>query len=173
MPEDRRAVFARSTAAVVASEIGPELPHYVLPLDLGEIFRWVPGSELTPDGVAVLGYQGGSPGAWVRVRRPDKGDHLTGLASGNVTITVGEHWWRVIPAGTLTANRQVTLGITNASAGDTLDITRLDVGAYTVALVNGGPATGTLCTMPVAARAWARLYFDGDNWLHRASGLML
>lgn len=170
MPEDRRAVFARSTVGVVESEFGPDLPHYVLPLDLGEIFRWVPGSELVPDGVAVLGYQGGSPGAWVRVRRPDQGDDLT---DADVTITIGQGGWRRLPAATLSANRTATLAITNAAAGDILDLTRLDVGAFTFALVNGGPGAGTLCTFPVSARAWARLYFDGDNWLHRASALML
>lgn len=173
MPERRLAPTIYSTAAYLGTQFGPLIPHYAVPLDLGELFRWVPDSALVPDDVAVIGYQGGSAGAWQRVRRPDQGADLTGLATGNMTLTVGGRGWRVIPTGTLAANRAITLATTNAEAGDTIEITRLDVGAFTVALVNGGPAAGTLCTLPVSARSWARLYFNGDNWLHRASALML
>lgn len=170
MPERRRAATIYSTAEYLATLPGPDLERYAVPLDLGELFQWDPGSELTPDERAVLGHQGGTAGAWLRVRRPDLGANL---GDADATLVVGGGAWRRIPAATLTANRTITLGTTNASAGDVLELTRLDVSAFTVSVVNGGPGAGTLCTLPISARSWARLYFDGDNWLHRASGLML
>jgi hypothetical protein len=170
MPERRFAATIYSTAAYLATQLGADIQHYAIPLDLGELFQWAVGSILAPDGVSVLGHQGGTAGAWLRVRRPDLGEDL---ADGNETLTVSGRAWRRIPAATLTASCTKTLAITNAEAGDIIEVTRLDLGAFTVALTNGGPAAGTLCTLPVSARSWARLYFDGDNWLHRASSLML
>jgi hypothetical protein len=53
-----------------------------------------------------------------------------------------------------------------------LRIVRLDVGAWTVAVVNGGTGAGTLITMPVSVRYWAEFYFDGTDWLLIGAGQM-
>ncbi len=158
------------TIATTQAESGPPIPKYRVHLDHGGLHKFVPGSSLTADDWKVIGGSGGTAGKWLEVRRPDLGADLTDAA---VTIVVGGKAWRRLPVATLSANRVATLSTTNAAAGDWLEITRLDVGAYTYSIVNGGAGAGTLCTMPVSVRAWARLYFDGTNWLHRASGLML
>lgn len=175
MPDRIYAPLVRATAAYMASLYGPPVERYELPLDLGELFKFVVGSTLTADGVAVLGHSGGTAGRWVKVRRPDRGADLTELATGNATITVGGKRWRTIPAATLTTNRTITLATTNAAEGDEIEITRLDTTANTVTVNNGGLGGGTLVTLPVSARAWGRFYFNetSGNWLHRGSGLLL
>jgi len=166
----RRAATIFPSIATIESAQGPGVEHYAIPLDLPEVFRWVPGSAETVDHINVLEHTGGTPGTWIRQRRPDKG---ADLAAGNATIYVSGNRYRVLPASTLTGNAQLTLGTTGAVNGDWIEVVRLDVGAYTYAIVNGGPGAGTLCTMPVSQRARFVGYFDGTNWLHRASHLML
>ena len=100
-------------------------------------------------------------------------DSLGAPITGTATLTVGGRQRRRIAAAALSASATLTLSTLGAVAGDTIAVTRLDVGAYTVALVNGGPAAGTLATMPVSARAYARAYFDGVDWLLDDSHLML
>jgi hypothetical protein len=97
----------------------------------------------------------------------DKGANLTDAA---VTITVSQGKWRVLPAATLTANRIITLGTTGAVAGDQLTITRLDLTAFTLALLNGGAGAGTLLTLPVSKLGCATVQFDGTNWALRSFG---
>lgn len=96
-----------------------------------------------------------------------KGADLTDAA---VTITIAQGRWRVLPAAILSANRIITLGTTGAAAGDRIEITRLDAGAFTLAFVNGGAGAGTLVTLPVSKVNFARFYFDGTNWLLMAVG---
>ncbi len=166
----RRAVTVMSSAAAMRADRGPGIPHYAFPLDLGAVFRFSPGSTLADDGFTVIvPLGGGEAGAWLRVREPDQGDDIT----GSDTVTVGGRRWRRIPVASLAADASLLLSTVNAEAGDWIEFTREDVGAYTVALVNGGPAAGTLVTLPVSVRSWARVYFNGVNWLHRCSGLSL
>lgn len=167
MANERRAITVVDTVAITASEFGPPLPRYRFLLDTGRIYKWIPANVLTADSVAVVGSTGGTVGNWVEVRRPEKGADLTDAAA---TIYVGGNALRVLPAATLSANRVLTLGTTNAAAGDAITITRLDVGAYTYAIANGGTGGGTLMTMPVSSRYFADVYFDGTNWLIRRAG---
>ncbi len=170
LPYPRRAITVLSSVALLRADQGPAIPHYAFLLDLGAVFRFSPGSALEDDGFTVIvPLGGGEAGAWLRVREPDQGDDLTG--SG--TVTVGGGRWRRVPEASLAADASLLLSTVNAEKGDWIDFTREDVGAYTVALVNGGPAAGTLVTLPVSARSWARVYFNGVNWLHRSSGLSL
>ena len=167
----RQAASVRQSVAEMRADRGPPIVHYAVPLDMPGLFRWVADSALADDGVTVIVPTGGGAlGAWVRVREADRGADLT---DANATLVVGGKRWRTLPAATLTANRTATLGTTNAAAGDTIGITRLDVGAFTYAIANGGAGGGTLATMPVSARAHLVAYFDGTNWSHRASGLLL
>lgn len=140
---------------------------YRFHIDKPGMFRWVPGDSSTDDDWTTLEPSGGTDGAWLLVGTKDKGADLT---DASVTITVGQGAWRRLPAATLSSNRTVTLGTTNAREGYVLELTRLDVGAYTLAVVNGGSGAGTLLTMPVSSRYWARFYFDGTDWLLRAGG---
>lgn len=170
MSDPRRALTVAPSIAVVQSGTGPNQAHYIMPIDRPVPYRFALGDTTTDDGWTALESSLGTAGRWLDMPEADKG---ADLADGNATIQVGGKRWRTLPAATLTGSSTLTLGTTGARAGHTLLITRLDVGAYTYAIVNGGAAAGTLCTMPVSARAWAFSYFDGTNWLHRASGLML
>ena len=162
----------RNSIAHLRADTAREPEGYVIPVDVPALFRWVLGSTLADDGFTVIVPTGTSSylGAWIRVREDDKGTDLT---SATTSLTVGGKRWRRIPTGTLSANQTIALSTTTAAAGDWILITREDVGAYTVALTNSGPAAGTAVTLPVSARSWALVYFDGINWLHRASGLSL
>ena len=162
MANPRRAATIRTSVAAIEADVGPEVEHYNVPLDMPALFRFVVGSSDTADSVAVLSHNGGTAGRWLRVRLPIKGSDLT---DADATIQVGGNYWRVLPAATLSANRQLTLGTTNAAAGDQITITRQDVGAFTYAVVNGGAGAGTLVTLPVSKAAFADFYYDGTNWL--------
>ncbi|MFQ5425417.1 MAG: hypothetical protein ACE5F9_15740 [Phycisphaerae bacterium] len=148
--------------AAIQADVGPMVEHYNVPLDMPALYRFAVGDTSTADGVAVLSHNGGTAGRWLRVRLPIKGSDLT---DADATIQVGGNYWRVLPAATLSANRQLTLGTTNAAAGDIVTVTRLDMTANTYAIVNGGPAAGTLVTLAVSVKAFADLYFDGTDWL--------
>lgn len=95
----------------------------------------------------------------------------TALTDADATIAVAAGKWRKMPAATLSANRAITLGTTGAVADDQIQVTRLDVGAFTLAFVNGGAGAGTLYTMPVSKLAHAVFQFDGTNWALRSFGL--
>jgi hypothetical protein len=170
MAYGRRAATIRESVANVESDSGLNLATYVIPLDRpSRLYRWAAGDILTPDSVCVLDHSGGVAGNWLEVVEDDQGADLT---DANATIQVGGDRWRVLPAATLSGNRVLTLGTTNAQAGHQLTITRLDAGAFTYAIANGGAGAGTLITFPVSSRYWARLQFDGTNWLLRAAGAM-
>lgn len=93
------------------------------------------------------------------------------LGDASVTIQVGDGRWRRLPAATLTANRSITLGTTGAVAGDEIDFTRLDVGAFTFAIVNGGGGAGTLITFPVSKLGSGTFRFNGTNWELKSFGM--
>lgn len=98
-----------------------------------------------------------------------KGADLTDAAA---TIVIGGGTWRVLPASTLSANRVLTLGTTGAVAGDKIEVTRLDTGAYTYAVANGGVGAGTLVTLAASKVASATFQFDGTNWALRTVGTL-
>lgn len=95
----------------------------------------------------------------------------TALTDADATVQIGGGAWRRMPAATLSANRAITLGTTGAKAGDQIEFTRLDVGAFTLAFINGGAGAGTLYTMAVSVKGYARFQFDGTNWALRAFGV--
>lgn len=163
-PFERRAITVVRDIDSLRTGIGPELPQYVLPLDLGYVLRWTPGSLLLDDGRAVINASGGTPGAYLKVRDDDSGVNLTNTTPQ--TITIGGGSWYVIPAGTLMQNVVLVLDTTNAANGDRIDITRFDVGAWTVNV-------GGLVTMPASARSFVRVQFSSGAWVSRDSHLML
>jgi hypothetical protein len=168
MPALRRAAAIWPSLANLRASIPPIVEQYLHVIGVPGLFRFVPESSDTDDGWTVVAPSGN--GRYVRVAEPDKGANLSGT-SQTIYVTGGP--WRVLPAASLTAGITITLGTTGAQEGDTIELTRLDATAYTVAIVNGGAGAGTLCTMPISSRAWGLFYFDGTNWLHRDSHLML
>ena len=148
---------------------GPSIEHYNIPLDFPRLYKFVVGSTATADDVAVLANTGGTNGRWIMVRCPIKGDDL---ADGDATTNVGDGLWRVLPLSTLTDNATLTLGTTNAAAGDVVTVTRLDAEAYTYAIANGGGGGGTLTTFASATPSWGDFYYDGTNWSLMRAGEM-
>jgi hypothetical protein len=137
---------------------------------LNALFAWSPLSAQDADAVNVIAPSAPGLGRWLRVVADNSGASL-GDASVSIAVSGGRK--RTLPAATLSENREITLATTNAIAGNEIEITRLDVGAFTVAIVNGGPGAGTIATMPVSARSFIACRFDGANWNHLRSGLML
>lgn len=93
------------------------------------------------------------------------------LTDADATVQPAGKYWRTLPAATLTVGRTLTLGTTNAAAGDQFTITRLDATANTYAIVNGGVGAGTLYTFPVSKTGFFVAEFDGTNWVARAMGV--
>ena len=167
-----RAITVRSTVANMRVRKGPLVAHYNLPLDRGEAFRFVADSILVDDGFTVIGTNGaGQAGRWLLVRQPHQGADL--LDSAAQTVDVTGDFWRVLPAIPITQNIVLTLGTTNAGAGDRITITRLDVAAFTVTVDNGGTGGGTLATVPISSQAFGDFEFDGTDWLKKRSALMV
>lgn len=179
-PTPRRSPTIIPTISVAQSSLGPVVgPDDTAPiwhvLGTPGLFIWHLGSVITDDdGATCIETSGGQQGRFLRERCPDRGDDLTNAAA---TIYPSGKRWRVLPASTLTANRTITLGVASSTAsveeGDWLLVTRQDVGAFTLTLLNGGPSAGNVAVMPISQRAWCLAYFDGTNWIHRASGLAL
>jgi hypothetical protein len=149
------------------------------------LFVYQPGStSITDDGWSTIipsNPQSGG-GAWLMVPEDDRGLDLTaanGFAtSGAYTLGIYSGPWLVLPAATLTGGLSITLDPNNKDGniiprGSVIEFTRLDLGAYTVAILNGGGAGGTLCTLPVSTAAYAKLWFDGVNWGKRDAHTML
>lgn len=168
MANPRRAATIRTSIAAMQADFGPKITHYNSPLDKPRLYRWSVGATDTIDNVTVLGHNGGTPGRWFLVRDDTKGADLT---DNDETIAVGDNFFRVLPAATpLTAQRVKTLSPTNAAAGDIVHILRQGLGAFDMLIDNGGPAAGTIFTLPASQSWWARVYFDGANWIAHSAG---
>lgn len=170
MANPRRAATIRTSIAAMEADVGPDLTHYNIPLDKPRLYRWLVGDISTADDIAVLDHNGGTPGRWILVRDDIQGTDLT---DADETLAVGGNFYRQLPSTVpLTVNRIKTLSTTNAAAGDMIHVTRLGLGAFTMAIVNGGPAAGTLFTLPISQAWWAKAYFNGTNWLAHSAGQM-
>lgn len=161
-----RAVKVYLTAASQGTDFGQDTARYAMNLERPEwTYQWIPGDVTTTDGINVLGYTGGTPGAWRRLAHEDQGAALT---DASATVYVSGDSWRRLPAGTLTASRTLTLGTTNARAGYDLTISVEGTGAYAYTLANGGTNGGTLGTFSGAGFIHAQ--FDGTDWKVRGFG---
>jgi len=95
------------------------------------------------------------------------------LTDAPTTLDVATGTWYTMPAATLGADRAMTLSPTVGTplAGDQITITRLDAGAHAMTIVDGGPGTPTLMTMPNSKTACAVCQFDGANWKLRTAAV--
>lgn len=169
MAIERRAAKIFTAVTNLEADSGPRVAKYAITLDTGALYVWVPDDATTADGLNVLAATGGYAGRWHRVPLgPQKGTDLT---NADASIGVAGKRLRVLPAGTLGANRVLTLLAAGASVRDTLRITRLDVGAYTYQIDDDVGST-TLTTLPVSERWFADFYFTGTNWILTAAGQM-
>jgi hypothetical protein len=86
------------------------------------------------------------------------------LTDADATITVAQGSEHKLPDATLTMDRTVTLDPT-AGTDEVLRISRLDVTAHQLIVVNGGGGGGTIFTFPVSVKRVADFRFDGTNWV--------
>jgi hypothetical protein len=165
-----RAIEVHPTRAALQADTGPRLPHYAYILENGRTYRFVVGNTDADDGFGTLAPSGGTVGRWKITGR----SITTGadLVDGNATITAAGGFVYTLPLATLTGNAALTLSTTSAVEGDAITITRLDVGAFTYAIDNGGPGAGTLTTMAVSVRTFCDARFDGTDWQLMRAGVM-
>jgi hypothetical protein len=91
------------------------------------------------------------------------------LVDGNAVVSPGNDKASeyVLPAATLTANRNVTLQTSSAVTGQLVRIVRKDLTANTYAVINGGTNGGTLFTFgasPTGVQA-VTAYYNGVDWV--------
>jgi hypothetical protein len=168
--------------AALRAAAPPLVQRFARVLGLPKLLRFNPLDTSTDDAWnAIVPALGG--GAWLDAPTNDRGVDLTaanGFAtSGTWSVGVQHGPWNVVPVSTLTGNiTAATLAVVNQDgnpikAGESKFISRLDVTGNSIAWVNAGPAGGTLCTMPASQAAWAWFWFNGTDWLKRASAVML
>ena len=169
MAIERFAPTVYLTRANLRSSPGPLVQKFAICVDGPPgVYRFALGSTDVDDDWTTIVPQGGAAGAWELMGFPDRGTNLT---NASATLQPGDGSWSVLPAATLTANRTLTLGTTNAREGYTRTITRLDTTAYTYTIANGGVGGGTLTVFPRSVVGSAVFYFDGTNWtLRHVSG---
>jgi len=161
MANPRRASTIRVSKAKMEADFGPNITHYNTPLDTPRLYQWLVGDVSTLDSLTILGHQGGTLGRWKLVRNPVQGTDLT---DADQSLTVGENFFRVLPAASpLTAAREKTLSTVNAEAGDIIHVLRLGLGAFTMDIVNGGPGAGTLFSLPASQSRWAQYHYKKKN----------
>jgi len=162
MSDPRRAITVVPSIAVIQSGFGPYQEHYNLPLDRPVPFRFALGNTTSDDGWTALESAHGAAGRWLDLPEPNLG---ADLADGDATIVVGGKRRRRLVAGTLTQNSIATLSATNAREGHVLELSLLDAGAFTFAIVNGGPGAGTLATKASGEMRYVKVYFEGTDWV--------
>jgi len=168
MANPTRAATIRFDRAAMEADPGPQITHYNMPLDYPRLYEWIPGDTTTSDGLAVLTHSGGTIGRWHLIRGDIQGVNLT---DADETLVVGGNFFRVLPAAVpLTVNRVKTLATTNAAVGDEIHINRIGLGAFTLAIANGGAGAGTIYTLPAGQSWWAKAYFNGTDWVAHSAG---
>jgi len=151
---------------------GPRLPKYAIVLTTGLLYQWTPDDTTTEQAPAtydfptVIGHTGGYAGRWLLVRFEDRATDLTDAAQ-DIYVANGRRY--VVAAGTLTVSRIKTLKDDGAAEGDVIRITRHDVEAFTMPIVDED-STATIFTFPASESWFADFRFDGTNWSPDAFG---
>lgn len=161
-----------ASATALKADPGPRLPKYAITLTDGLLYKWVPDDATTEQAPAtyshptVVGHTGGYSGRWLLVRSNDRAANLTDAAQ-DLYVAHGRRY--VVPLGTLTVTRAKTLKDDGAAAGDVIRITRTDVEAFTMTVVDEA-STATIFTFPVSESWFADFRFNGTNWSPEAFG---
>lgn len=90
-------------------------------------------------------------------------------ADATILVTASGGNWRILPAATLSAGRNLTLSVTGAQPGDQITVTRLDLTANTYTVKDG--AGTTLLVMPASKANFGKFQFTGTAWKLRECGL--
>ena len=70
----------------------------------------------------------------------------------------------IIPSGTFTSNRQVTVNTDSAITGELIKFLKFDKTAHTLAIINGGGGGGTIITLPASIARACSIIYGGANW---------
>lgn len=102
-------------------------------------------------------------GTWTASTNVVTADSAVVLAdAATSTIQVSQGRLRTLTA---TQANVITLGTTGALRGDQIRIVRLDATAFTVSVVNGGTAAGTLSVMVASKINGGLFQFNGTDWI--------
>jgi hypothetical protein len=174
MPSPRIPAEIVDTVATLKGRSGFITEHFVAVRDTGLTYRWEPNSTVTTNDREVIGHTGGVAGRFLPIG-PFAGNAPEGaaLVDGGETISVYQGFRRTLPLSTLTGTSVGTLGTVGAEKWAEVHILRLDAEAFTYAIANGGAGSGTLVTFASATPSWGVFYFDGTNWLVRATGVLI
>lgn len=86
------------------------------------------------------------------------------LGNANATVTIAGGSQYTLPAGTLTANRVLTLGVTGSPVtGEMIAVVRQDAGAFTYTVQDA--AAASLIVLPVSTRIAAYFKFNGTQFI--------
>jgi hypothetical protein len=98
---------------------------------------------------------------------------LTATAGGGVafTLTPGTSQRHTLYVGTMTADKSVSLSLTNANKGGFFRITRTAAGAFNLNVYNIDLATGPLLKA-LAVNTWCEVAYDGAAWYLSAYGTL-
>ena len=132
-------------------------------------FKETGGTLVTCIATAVGGYNGAPiPGAALSAANGINTNVTVSIngAGASAAFANGGNWYTV-PTATLTGNRTVTLGVLGGEkAGDTILISRIDVSANTLTVINGGGGGGNVGILPVSVKGSILAAFDGTNWIY-------
>lgn len=123
--------------------------------------NWVVLAPAT-DGYVLTTHNTGANPTWTYGGVTMKRGHNLTNTSTQIAVTDGNLF--VMPPATLSGNIAITLATTNAVTGSIIEIQRLDSAAFTIVVVNGGPAGTNLYTFPASAQRATDFRFDGTNW---------
>jgi hypothetical protein len=143
----------------------PSVQRFARVLGFPYLLRFVPLGTGTDDGWTIIVPANGA-GIWVSDRIDDQGPDVV-FTSNAATLGIYGGPWQVIQSGALSADSTVTLDPTLAVLGDTKEVTRLDLSAHQLSVVNGGPGGGTLSTFPASLFGNQLFFFNGTDWLRR------
>jgi len=87
------------------------------------------------------------------------------LASGSQTVTAAQGGMRWMRAATMLVNSDVHLSVAGPPrTGQVIGIVDLDTSAHTLAVINDGPAAGTLLTFAASEHGAGYFRFNGTDW---------
>jgi|GEM_PF-3899532 len=120
--------------------------------------------------LVVGGYRAGDvPGAPLTGISTSVSLNGTGATAGFTGSDSGNHYTCSSP--TPASVTMLTGG--GESTGDTMCISKTNLGANAIAVINGGPGAGTIGTIPANSRGFVVARFDGTNWIFSEGGSMV
>lgn len=151
--------------AALRSATPPTVQRFARVLGVPGLFRFVPLDGTADDGwTAVVPSAGG--GCWLADRTNDQGPPVV-FSANAATVGIYSGPWQQIPTGATAADSSITLDPVGALLGDTKELTRQDLSAHVITVLDGGPGGATLSTFAASVFGNQLFWFTGTNWVRR------